>query len=425
VLAIAGVATTAVVLFALPLAVVLQRSYRDEALLRLQRDTVAATRQIDVTGSDDPVELPRTGDAMTVYDNRGRRLAGPGPARAGPSVRSALRSGRLTTETAEGRLIAVVPLLSNEKISGAVEAVRSDGAVEGRERAARLALAGLALGVIGTSVLAATVLGRRLARPLERIAEAARRLGEGNFAVRAPRAGVAEADSVAAALDATAERLDELITRERSFSADASHQLRTPLAALRLELEAMELQGLGSQELIAALAQVERLQGTVDTLLAVARDAPMRDAEADLTQLLDDAAGRWRGALAAEGRPIRTAVPAARPVAAAAPRVVAEVLDVLIANAYRHGAGAVTLTARDVEGWLALDVADEGPGFGDFGEEAFARRASPGEGLGIGLSLGRSLAVAEGGALTVLREGPRPVVRLMLRRAEIEVEPAR
>jgi signal transduction histidine kinase len=228
---------------------------------------------------------------------------------------------------------------------------------------------------------------------------------------------VPEVDAVAAALDTTAQRLDELIARERSFSADASHQLRTPLAALRLELEGLELRDPGSEELAVALAQVERLQGTIETLLSVARDAPERDAEADLADLLDDLVARWNGPLAEGGRPLRAAVRAERPLAAAAPKVVAEVLDVLIANASRHGQGAVTVTAREVEGWLAVDVADEGEGFGDLGEEAFARRSAPGAGLGIGLSLARSLATAEGGALAVLHAGPEPVVRLILRRA--------
>src|SRR4051812_20561579 len=114
------------------------------------------------------------------------------------------------------------------------------------------------------------VLGRRLAVPLERLARAARRLGQGDFASRAPRGGVAEADEIAAALDDTARRLGDLVARERAFSAGASHQLRTPLAALRIELEALELRSEAPPELARALAQVERLQTTIDTLLAVA-----------------------------------------------------------------------------------------------------------------------------------------------------------
>ena len=81
-------------------------------------------------------------------------------------------------------------------------------------------------------------------------------------------------DAVGEVLDATALRLDGMLARERAFSADASHQLRTPLAALRIELEAIGLGEAPPPGLAAALAQVDRLQATIDTLLAVARDTP-------------------------------------------------------------------------------------------------------------------------------------------------------
>ena len=78
VIAIAAVAAAAVVLFAVPLALVLSNGYRDEDLLRLQRDTIAATRGIDVSGQQaDPIELPRSADVLAVYDAKGRRVAGP------------------------------------------------------------------------------------------------------------------------------------------------------------------------------------------------------------------------------------------------------------------------------------------------------------------------------------------------------------
>ena len=413
-LAIAGVAALAVILFAIPLALALARSYRNEELLRLQRDAVAATRAIDVGASaGDPIELPTAPRAMAVYDASGRRVAGRGgPARADALTREASGSRRPADHAAGGRLVVAVPLVVGERVSGALRAERSDAAVTTRAHRAWLGLAALALAVLALATAAAFLLARRLAAPLERLAGAARRLGDGDFGARAPRAGVRELDEVGAALNATAARLDELVARERAFSADASHQLRTPLAALRLELEALELRG---EELPAALAQVDRLQETIDTLLAVARDAQTGTATADLGTLIDAAERRWRGSLAADGRPLRVQVTAADPVARAAPRVVDEILDVLLANAQRHGEGLVTATVRDAAGWLAIEVADEGAGFAMAPEEAFARRAGSNGGYGIGLALARSLAHAEGGRVEVVDAGPHPVVRLLIR----------
>jgi signal transduction histidine kinase len=417
VLAIAGVAALAVTLFAIPLALALQRSYRDDELLRLQRDTVASTRQIDLgTPSGDPVELPSGPRALAVYDATGRRIAGRGgPARADSLTRAALREQRPAARSAGGRLEVAVPLVVGERVAGAVSAERSDAVVARRAHRAWLALAGLALAVVALATGAAVLLARRLAGPLERLAGAARRLGDGDFGARAPRAGVREVDEVGAALDLTAQRLDDLVTRERAFSADASHQLRTPLAALRLELEALALRAEAPPELEAALAQVDRLQNTIDTLLAVGRDAQPGTATADLRTLLDAAERRWRGPLAADGRPLHVRVDAADPVARAAPRVVDEILDVLLTNAHHHGSGPVTATLRDTGGWLALEVADEGPGFAIAPEEAFARRSSSNGGHGIGLALARSLAHAEGGRVDVVDAGPHPVVRLLVR----------
>jgi signal transduction histidine kinase len=416
--AIAGVAAVAVALLAVPLAIVLHRNYTDEDLLRLQRDTVADTRQIDLGASGrDPVELPRgTGSALGAYDLAGRRVAGVGPAVGDAVVRSALRTGRPADRAGGGHLVVAVPLLTGERVSGAVRAKRSDAGAARDTRDAWLLLAAIATGILAVAVLAAVLIARRLARPLERLAGAAGRLGEGDFSVRAPRAGIAEVDAVGEALDATAARLDDLVARERAFSADASHQLRTPLAALRLELEAIELRGGSSAELAAALAQVDRLQATVETLLALARDTPRSEATTDLAALLDDVESRWRGRLAASGRPLRTLVRADAPVAHISLRVATEILDVLLDNARRHGAGAVTVTVREVEGRLAVDVADEGRGFGSDPESAFARRAGGGNGHGIGLPLARSLAHAEGARLAVSRLAPAPVVTLLVAR---------
>lgn len=416
------VAAASVVLFALPLAFAVHRSYQDEELLRLQRDTVAATRAVDLAASPgDPLELPRSSDRLGVYDRHGRRLSGAGPAVADAAVREALRGGRPADQGRDNSLIAAVPLLANERAVGALRAERGDESVERASRRAWLVLGAIALGVIAVAALAATMLSRRLAAPLEQLAAAAGRLGSGDFAARAPATGLAEVDEVAGALNATAARLDDLISRERAFSANASHQLRTPLAALRIELESFEIDGHSGPALDRALEQLDRVQATIDTLLALARDAPRRSTQFDLVALLDEAAERWRGPLASEGRPLRLSTPAARPTAAASPDVVREIVDVLLDNSLRHGAGEVELTVRDRPGWVVVEVRDHGPGFTGDPEDAFARRGQNAAGHGIGLALARSLAHAEGGRLAIVDGGPEPVMSLMLRRADPEL----
>lgn len=413
VVAIAAVAAVAVLLLAIPLALVLRTQYREDELLRLQRDTVAATREVDVTNArGDPIELPSSSDVLAVYESAGQRVAGEGPPQAGPLVEAALRSGRLEDATDGGVFTVAVPLLVDERVTGAVLATRSDDEATARVHRSWLAVIALAAAIVALAIAAAWILGRRLASPLERLAAAARKLGDGDFSVRAPRSEIAEADAVAAALDATAERLDDLLRRERSFSADASHQLRTPLAAARLELEALELRGTPPEEVGRALVEIERLQLTIDTLLAVARDSDRQPETTDIRLLSCRAEDRWRGPLADQGRPLRTALEAGPLAAKASPGVVAEILDVLLDNAQRHGAGAVTITARRTGGGLAIDVADEGDGFAGDPESAFSRRSGPGH--GIGLDLARSLAMAEGGQILVTRAGPRPVLTLLL-----------
>jgi signal transduction histidine kinase len=411
--AIAGVAIAAVVLLALPLAVVLGRIYRDEELVRLQRDTVAMTRSIDVDPArPDPIELPRSSDQLAVYDRAGRLRAGRGPATAPPLVREALARGTVTDGAGHGAVEVAVPLLNNERVTGAVRAVRSDAAAARDAHGAWLVLGAVAAAIIGLAALAAALLSRRLARPLERLAASARRIGEGDFSARAAPAGIPEVDAAGAALATTAQRIEDLIARERAFTADASHQLRTPLQALRIELEALELRGDASPELPAALAEVDRLQATIETLLSVARDAPRERPATDVRPLLAQVRDRWSGPLAQRARPLRIVEHASEPVVRASADVLGEILDVLVSNALEHGSGPVTITLRDTGDWLAIDVADEGAGIAPAAGDVFARRV--GGGHGIGLALARSLADAEGARLALTRSGPRPVFTLTL-----------
>lgn len=414
VLAIAAVAAASVLLFALPLAFVIRQSYQDAELLRLQRDAFAATRQIDLAPAPgDAIELPESADAIGVYGRDGERRVGQGPIAADGVVREALASGRPANEAVDGRLIAAVPLVVRERLTGVVRVSRDAGAVADRVRRAWLALGALAGLVVLAAVGAAVIVGRRLARPLERLADTAGRLGDGDFTISPAPAGVAEIDAVAAALVATARRLGDTMARERAFSADASHQLRTPLAALRLEIESMQLRPDAPAEVPLALAQVDRLQATIETLLAVARGRPPARGDFDLAATVAEVADRWRGPLAGAGRPLRIVIPTPAPAATGSGDVVREILAVLVENAVVHGEGVVSVVVDEASpGWVAIAVGDEGLGIPAGPPDAFARR--PASGHGIGLALARSLAEAEGARLVVGHPGPCPVFVLYL-----------
>jgi signal transduction histidine kinase len=412
VVAIIAVAAAAIVVFAIPLGVVLQRELRNQEFVRLQRDTVAATREVDQPGQPrDPVQVPPSHDRLAVYSLAGRRIIGIGPPVGDGPVRSAVRTSKPVTADENGRLVAAVPVLARERVTAILRASRSSAGVDAEVRNRLLVIAAIGAGVIAAAALAALAVTRRLVRPIDRLSDAAARLGDGDFSARAPRAGVPELDAVAATLDTTAQRLEDLLQRERAFTADASHQLRTPLAAVRLELESLELEGV---DVHRPIEQVDRLEATIKTLLAVARDVPRDREEIDLVTLVDGLEGPWRSRLAADGRPLQVRSSGAAVYARASRPVVEQITDVLLDNAHRHGAGAVTITIRSTAGGAAIDVADRGQGLPGDPEAAFARRAGSGNGHGIGLSLARSLAQAEHGQLLVTNAGPDPVLTLLL-----------
>lgn len=418
VVAITAVTAGAIVLFAIPLALVLQRSYRDEELVRLQRDTVAATRSVDLPlPAGDRLELPAFSGQLTIYSSAGRRLAGTGPAPADATAVGALRRHTPTATAADGELVVAVPLFVGERFTGVVRGRRTDGVVARRTHHAWLLIAALGVGVLVLALLAGLALSRRLARPLEALAGVAGRMGGGDFAARASPSALPEVDAVATALNRGAAQIGDLVTREREFSANASHQLRTPLAALRLELESAELAASGPRpELTAALAQVDRLEATIATLLQHARTPePPSGGAVDLAAAVHELETRWHGRLAASGRPLRVSVQAQPAIAAIGPAVLDEIVDVLLQNAVEHGAGTVTVTVREAGDTLALEVSDQGEGFAGDPELLFARGV--GSGAGIGLALARSLAHSAGAMLQVTRARPRPQLTLLIPRA--------
>ena len=417
--AILTITVLAVVLFGLPLAIGLRRLYRNEAVLRLEREAARASIEVPASfeKTGDPVELPARRDAtlIALYDRQGRKLQGGGPARADAEVARALK-GAVSDGAHDGMLVVAVPVTSEERVFAAVRAALPEGSVNDRVRRGWLAMALLAGAVIALAALVARWQARRLGRPVLALATAAGQLGDGDFSVRAGAVGIPEVDAAASALNATAERLGALVGRERTFSADASHQLRTPLTGLRLQLESTLVNPQANRDtaIERALGEIDRLEATVEDLLALARDeSPARD-PIRVEGLLAEADERWHGSLAADGRPLRIDTEAGLPAVRASAAAISQVLDVLIGNAQQHGRGTVTVRARHAPRSIAIEVSDEGPGPPSDGPDMFRRRPESATGRGIGLALARSLTEAEGGRLTLSRAGPGPRFTLLL-----------
>ena len=264
-------------LFAVPLAVaVLEYAIQHERghLVRIASD-VAIDVSGDVYDRDpvDPDDLDVDDDySVAVHDDDGDRMAGgvPGSHR---QILSAALDGRVKTREEGDVLVAGFPITHSDDVVGAVLVTTPRSTVLDQVALIWAGMAALAGTAVAITWLVGRRQARRLARPLEDLEESARRLGDGDFTVRSRPGGIEEIDAVGAALDATAMRLDELLARERAFSADASHQLRTPLAGMRLRLEAaLERPDIDPRPAIAAtLVDADRLEAIIDELLTLAR----------------------------------------------------------------------------------------------------------------------------------------------------------
>lgn len=291
-------------------------------------------------------------------------------------------------------------------------------------------LVGLSVG-IGAAV--ATVTARRLAGPLEDVADRATRLGMGDFRPVPARHGIPELDRVADLLDTSAAALAELIARERDLVGDVSHQLRSRLTALLLRLDelAAHPDPDTAAEAEAALEQAERLGAVLDDLLRATEEARAATAEpVELAALLGEVVADWQPQADADRRPLRLRVADAL-VARVTPGRLREALGVLIDNALRHGAGVVTLSARwtgvGPDRMVVVEVTDGGEGVPeDLAARVFDRGISGASSTGVGLALARALVEADGGRLELSSARPaRFAVYLRVPRGEELPGPAR
>ncbi|MFI6599302.1 ATP-binding protein [Nonomuraea sp. NPDC050536] len=397
----------AVALFGVPLAYAVNLLFRNEAVTGLQRDAgwIAATIPDDAApDSGVPLKLPADfSDELTVgvYTTAGARVAGAGPAVS--RVSAASRDGR-THEAVQDEYLAVsAPVPSDSGIALVVRVAMPYQVIEDRVHRAWLIMAALGLAAVGVSAVLGVRQSARLAVPLERLTGAARALGGGDFSIRHTHSGLREADEAGQALEATARRLGDVVARERSFSSDVSHQLRTGLAGQLLGLDkALAQPGADLAPAVrTAIQRGEELQQVIDDLVRLNRGTP--EEPLDLPAVMEEVRGTWHGPLAERGRRLSISIEPGLDPVTARPAAVRQVLSVLMDNAMRHGRGAVDVAVSSVGPGVAIDISDHGPGMPDT-DDPFIRNGERGH--GIGLALARSLAEAEGGRLVLKRAKP-------------------
>ncbi len=363
---------------------------------------------------------------VTVRDLDGAVLARAGPERSrpDPAEAAAVRAGRASVRSGPHWSVTA-PI--REPGSGAVVGMAQ---IAGRRHSgwpAALFWPLLAVGAVLLAVAGVTrPLARRLSRPLERLAAAADRLGSGDLAARAPetsggrrrfRRGRRQADEIEAltrAFNGMADRLERLVRGQKELLANVSHELRSPLARVRVALPLVHGAGDAAARLADIESDLDELDRLIDDVLTGARLeatglGPSRG-PVDVAALLAEVAERARRDPATAGQAVETRVEGG-PAVVGDTALLRRALWNLVTNAARHGAPPIRVDARAAGPWVLLSVSDEGPGIAPSDRERvlepFARvdraRTPDGAaaGFGLGLTLARHIAAAHGGGLEI------------------------
>ena len=381
---------------------------------RLALRKPAAARPVDFPLLSVFKQVEQADNGLVIYLTGGRVLDAKGQMPAGQWRQLAAHvaeTGQAFTGTMGSQAIAAVPVFNAgrlvETVLGTVILVRPTASLD-REIAAIWVLFGTicVVAMIGAALLAFG-LARWVSRPLKGLDAAARRLADGDLEIRAKvESGPPELRRLGTTFNTMAGRLEALVHGNRAVIADVSHQLRTPLAALRLRLDLLadDTDPETGHELAGALDELARLSRLVDGLLTVARaenvvPVPMT---VDVAEVAGERVVAWHP-VADDRSIILVASPARQVVAWIGEGHLEQILDNLIANALDalSPGHMVRLTTTATPAGARITVSDNGPGMSaEDRERAFLRftTSSP-NGTGLGLAIVHRLAISNGGTV--------------------------
>ena len=442
-IAMVGLVGVVLVAHDIPLSSYLRRLERDRLTTSVERDAftiagrvspVIAQATPDEASSVDDVLRSSARDAastIVVIDEGGFLLSStssgdvPGEDYADrPEVATALlgeptSGSRFSSSVGEELVYVAVPVLSGSSVLGVVRITYPKSILDSRVNEQRRSLLLAAAVSLAMAALVALVFARQVSRPLELLNGVTNDLAAGNLGVLASEVGPPETRQLARSFNAMARRLGRLIERQRRFAGDASHQMRTPLTALRLRLEQASEQiesdpAAARVHLDEAMNETDRLSNLVEQLLRLARSeaAVLERSEVDLAALIAGRVEEWRY-LASEHGVTITADETPVMLVQTSELALREILDNYIDNALDvspQGAVIRMLVVRDVSR-VSVIVRDGGRGMTE--EErrhAFDRfwRASVNSnrpGSGLGLAIVAQLADAAG-MIVELRKSP-------------------
>jgi signal transduction histidine kinase len=428
------VAAIALLVLEVPLAVFYQRHETDTLSVGVERDanTLAGLYEdsLERGVALDPAVATRyaarTKARVVIVDAAGRSLIDTsGPAQRDFSTRPEMQAalgGRVDTGTRHSDtlrtdlLYVAVPIASGGHVRGAVRLTMDTAAVSALVHRFWLGLFGVAVVVLVAIAGIGWTIARSVNRPLRRLHGAAARFATGDLSPAEPDPNAPkEIAALGSTMNTMARRLDHLLTEHRAFVADASHQLRTPLTALRLRLENLQSDCTecdSTGDLGAAIEETDRLSALVGDLLKLARaEETATLTTVDLVQLTRDRVDTWSAFAENADVTLDLAAPVGPVPVRSVTTGVEQMLDNLIDNAIAASParGRVRVSVLAGQGEHSFTIADEGAGLSDeLKEQALERfwrqdHAKPGTGLG--LPIARALAEASGGSLA-LHDGP-------------------